>query len=479
MSSQLEAEALAEHQLDVLMRAKIGKQSELKKLIKVAQEELVPVEALILKSGMCNEDVLLGKLADAMKITALTPNETPKAHQQFCDLLGIEYIRRLGILPILGHEGALTLVTHEPLNSQVIETVQFVLGTPLILAVASKASIEKWIDLIFPTTGLSTPAGEIEDEDAIRAYANEGVVVENVQAIIFNAIQQSASDIHFEAAKDRFKIRFRINGVLKEQRVPDGVTENAVVSRLKYLAKLNISERRKPQDGRIGFVHSGREIDLRLSILPTQYGQSAVVRILDQNQVKLDWADLGFKSEVVQDIRKIITQPNGIFLVTGPTGSGKSTTLYTALSELNSPDRKIVTIEDPIEYNLAGINQVQVNSSVGLTFASALRSILRQDPDVILIGEIRDSETAEMACRAALVGRLVLSTLHTSSPEQARTRLKDLGVADYLVDATLKGVLGQKLEVKNCAECNGSGCTTCNSTGYGKRLLRYELLKTK
>lgn len=462
--------------LSDLLASGISSRSVLANLARVSRDENVSVESLILKMGLLDGDALVQKLSASLGLQVLPPQAQVVPNNEMAEILGQEYLTRNSILPIQSEEDGLVLLTAEPLNQPLLKTIRFVLERNFKLQIAAKHQIKKLIEHTFPETATDDPTNLSTDEEEIRAHANEGPVVEAVQNMFVSALSQNASDIHLEAEKSGAKLRFRINGVLSEQEILNDVSDDAIVSRLKFLAQLNISERRKPQDGRIGFNFNGREIDLRLSILPTQYGQSAVIRILDQSQVSLNWSALGFEKNDADRIKSIVEKPNGLFLVTGPTGSGKTTTLYTAISGLNTAARKIVTIEDPIEYNLAGINQVQVNSSVGLTFASALRSILRQDPNVILIGEIRDAETAEMACRAALVGRTVLSTLHTNSPEQARTRLLDLGVAEYLIDATLIGVLGQNLEVQKCARCHGGGCEQCNQSGIGQRKLAYKIL---
>lgn len=272
-------------------------------------------------------------------------------------------------------------------------------------------------------------------------------------------------------------MRLRVDGQLQHLSFLTGSEMRAATSRLKVMAGLNISERRRPQDGRAGVTLRGRKLDLRLSTLPTQYGESVAIRILDQSRAALEWAHLGFGPDRIADIARILRQPSGIFLLAGPMGSGKTTTLYTALSDLNETSRKIVTIEDPIEYALPGVNQVQVQPGIDMTFAAALRAVLRQDADVVMVGEIRDQETAEIAVRAALMGRLVLSTLHASSSHAAIDRLTDLGVPSYLLAATLRGVLSQRLVRRLCTRCRGEGCPSCDDTGYHGRLVISELLE--
>lgn len=295
--------------------------------------------------------------------------------------------------------------------------------------------------------------------------------------IIAKAVGDGASDVHIEAGESGARVRYRVDGILRVERPIEEANKASVVSRLKVMANLNISERRRPQDGRAQLSVRGRTVDIRLSTLPTQFGESIVLRLLDRDRLQLDWGALGFPKERARDIEQIVGAPNGIFLVAGPTGSGKTTTLYTALSQINSVDRKIVSVEDPIEFSLDGVNQVQVDPQIDMTFARALRSILRQDPDVIMVGEIRDQETAEIAIRAALVGRMVLTTIHTNDSISAITRLIDLGVPAYLLAATLRGVLSQRLVRKLCKECGGNGCDNCSGSGRKGRIVVSELLK--
>ena len=473
--SKIDRQVLSKAVIAQLLKQKTVSKDALRVLISVAESEGVSIDTMLKRSGTVAEvDMLqiIGKLTKAPYDARLTDQTVDF---QTIEELTADYIRQSNILPILSSDRTQLIATAEPLDFAILEMLEFALDRHVQPLLAPAERIREVLTSCLPNTEAEPKLTNAAQAD-LRALANEAPVVSHLHDVLTKAIEKQASDIHFESTKQGLKTRFRIDGILSEPALTKTVPADAIISRLKYLAKINISERRKPQDGRIPFTYGGRDIDLRLSILPTQYGQSAVIRILDQNAVQLDWDALGFASVDVEMIRKILSQPSGLFLVTGPTGSGKTTTLYTALNELNTPSRKIFTIEDPIEYNLAGVNQVQVNEVVGLTFASALRSILRQDPNIILIGEIRDTETAEMACRAALVGRLVLSTLHTNSAEQARTRLLDLGVAEYLIDAVLKGVLGQTLETTTCKVCKGSGCEACAKSGVGGRSVEYELL---
>ncbi len=442
----------------------------------VAKSEGITIDALLKKSGTLSEADILNALSKAASLPFTNSLKQYEIDFETIKELTTDYVVENNILPLLDVKERQVIATSEPLDQALLEMISFVLERPVKILLAPTKTIREQINFYIPTTKADLLDNDVSKSD-LKALANEAPVISHLHQILSQAVDVEASDIHFESTKNGLKTRFRINGTLTEPALVNDLPADAIISRLKYLAKINISERRKPQDGRIPFMFNGKEIDLRLSILPTQYGQSAVIRILDQSTIELKWAALGYQHEDVRKIKNTLSRPNGLFLVTGPTGSGKTTTLYTALNELNTSNRKIFTIEDPIEYNLAGANQVQVNEQVGLTFGTALRSILRQDPNIILIGEIRDIETAEMACRAALVGRLVLSTLHTNSPEQAKTRLLDLGVAEYLVDAVMIGVLGQTLDVQGCISCSGTGCEVCNNIGTTSRTLNYSLIE--
>lgn len=337
-------------------------------------------------------------------------------------------------------------------------------------------------------------------EDLLEG-ADDAPVIRLINAVLSQAIKQLASDVHFEVFENKFSIRFRVDGVLHEILEPPRVLAPLIISRLKIMAKLDIAEKRLPQDGRISLRIAGRAVDVRISSIPTYYGERIVLRILDKQTVPLDLKRLSMSSDAYERLISLIRQPNGIILVTGPTGSGKSTTLYACLSELNDPSRNILTVEDPIEYYLMGIGQTQVNTKVGMTFARGLRAILRQDPDVIMVGEVRDLETAEMSVQASLTGHLVLSTLHTNTPIGAVTRLRDMGVEPFLLSSTLIGLVGQRLVRKLCDACKtphvldasecalldidigqktevyeAAGCSQCAGTGYYGRMGIYEVV---
>lgn len=309
---------------------------------------------------------------------------------------------------------------------------------------------------------------------------DDAPVIQLINAILAQAIKQKASDIHFEIFEERLAVRFRLDGVLQEVLEPPRVFAPLLISRLKVMAKLDIAERRLPQDGRIAIKIAGRSIDLRVSTIPTHYGERIVLRLLDKKAAPLDLLQLGMSTQQVSLMRELIHKPHGIILVTGPTGSGKTTTLYAALTELNNQQRNILTVEDPIEYYLPGIGQTQVNNKIGMTFAKGLRAILRQDPDIVMVGEIRDKETADMAIQASLTGHLVFSTLHTNSAVGAITRLRDMGVEPFLLSSTIIGVLAQRLVRVLCPQCKieseAKGCEACHQTGYVGRSGIYELI---
>ncbi|UWP96197.1 type II/IV secretion system protein [Aliiroseovarius crassostreae] len=401
------------------------------------------VEQALLKLGLMEESTLLPELAQFYSYPYVVDRENWSVNGAQIESLGATYCITKLVAPLLDQQGTPYLAVCEPGNAELQNELSFYLDGEPLFAVASEATIRGFLAEEQNKTDESTDGAF--DLAALEIGEFDGPTIRYVNNILSDAVARSASDIHFEPQKDRLRVRFRIDGVLHSQPVDASLSISSVLARLKVLASMNVSERRLPQDGRINLVLGGRAIDFRVSSVPTSFGESIVCRILDPKALRLGWNKLGFDIDTIRQIIELVEQPSGLFLVTGPTGSGKTTTLYTALSYLNSSARKILTIEDPIEYDLEGIEQVQVHEEIGMTFAKALRAFLRQDPDIIMIGEIRDQETAEIACRAALVGRLVFSTLHTNSPLGALTRLVDLGVPEYLVKEVLRGVLGQKL----------------------------------
>ena len=425
-------------------------------------------------------------------------------------------VHKYGLMPISRNGKALRVATSDPFNMYAIDDLRASIDMPVETVLATRSEIHKMIKAFYGVAGdvlteMVADAGEIEVLDETRVesedldvqMAQEASVIKLVNEILIEAIDQRASDIHFEPFETDFVVRYRTDGVLHYANVPPEIRrfQNAVISRIKILSGLNIAEKRLPQDGGIKLRAHGREVDLRVSILPMAFGEGIVLRILDRTAVSLDLHSLGMEGDVFERFDEMIHRPHGIVLVTGPTGSGKTTTLYAALSSIVSSELKILTIEDPVEYYLDGINQIQVLQKVGLNFARAMRSFLRHDPDVILVGEIRDLETAETAVNASLTGHLVFSTLHTNDSVSAMTRLLDMGVEPFLIASAVEGVLAQRLVRTICPNCrerwtpedpdtlpkdfgykkgdelyHGKGCRDCRNTGYSGRRAVYELL---
>ncbi|HIJ78339.1 MAG: ATPase, T2SS/T4P/T4SS family [Desulfobulbaceae bacterium] len=394
------------------------------------------------------------------------------------------------------------LITSDPLDSAILAAAEVCFTAAYTVQLAAEAQLKKMVrehyNLAQQENDGATLLIDEADIDKLKDMASEAPVIKYVNNLIDTAVSRRASDIHMEPFADGLSIRFRIDGILHDFEMPPHAMQPAIISRTKLLAGLDIAERRLPQDGKIAMRVSGKEIDLRVSTLPTVFGEGVVIRILEKGSIILDLASLGMSREIETMFRKIIAVPDGFFLVTGPTGSGKTTTLYCALNHINTGDNKIITVEDPVEYQLHGINQIQVRSEIGLTFASGLRSIVRQDPDVIMIGEIRDLETAEIAVQSSLTGHLVFSTLHTNDAISAVIRMIDLGVERFLISSSLRGVLAQRLVRCICPHCKrekgmisefgyrangddfaiyeGAGCNHCSGTGYSGRIGLYELL---
>ncbi len=416
-----------------------------------------------------------------------------------------------GAFPVNFSEAGLHLALIDPLDPQVLEDLRFSLGKEIVPVIADAGEIETLIDQHYGAEagmddmlkeitlklGTGEPSGNLEDE------ANAAPIIRFVDLVLYQAIKERASDIHFEPFENDFKIRYRVDGGLYEMAPPPAHLSATIISRVKVMANLNIAERRLPQDGRIMKTIGGKQVDLRVSTLPTVYGESVVLRVLDRSSVNLDLENLGFTDSLYNYIVEAVQKPNGIFIATGPTGAGKTTTLYAALRKINTIDSKLLTAEDPVEYDIDGIIQVPVQESIGLTFMRVLRAFLRQDPDRILVGEMRDLETAQIAVQAALTGHLVLSTLHTNDSAGAVTRLIDMGCEPFLVAATLEAVLAQRLLRRICKDCRvpyepsdavlsqlgvsaseigdkhfytGRGCDECDQTGYRGRKGLYELL---
>lgn len=446
----------------------------------IANQEASRLDRVLLRLGLVEESHLLPVLCAALDISALTDENRTPLDIQTANALTAPYLATKVIAPVRLADGSTALAMADPANVDLCAEISFHLGHPINIVGATTAHIRKLLaqlDIAEDVIAQQKQVRAQRDTETLRRSEAEGPVIKFVQEKLADAVVAGASDVHFESSEDGFDLRFRINGVLVPQRVDPTLNPASVIARLKVMAEVNVAERRLPQDGRMEAMIAGRKIDFRFSSLPTQWGESIVCRVLDPKALRLGWDRLGFSEEITGKVKQILERPSGLFLVTGPTGSGKTTTLYTAISHLNTVARKIVTVEDPVEYNLPGIQQVQVHEEIGLGFPRVLRGILRHDPNVILIGEIRDQETAEIAVRAAQVGRLVLSTLHTNAASGAVARLVDLGVAEFLLRDVLRGVLGQELLVTPCGKCGGAGCSGCGGTGVGERRLRAELLE--
>lgn len=454
MGSKVSTAAQQDEMSDLLGERLVQKesfdQSVLLRARALAASDGIALDRAILKLGLLEEETLLLHLADAIGMAHIAQLQDYALDSECLETLTAPYCQSKTLAPISTSTGERLILINDPSNSALIKELAFYLVDPLHLVVAPTRVIRSLLSShqseVDKPTETSTERLKV-DQETLRQGDADGPVIRFVAETINEAVAIGASDIHFEAQEDGLRIRLRLNGILQPYAVDPALSVSSILARVKVMAGMNVSERRLPQDGRITSNIGGRKVDFRVSSVPTSFGESIVCRVLDPKALRFGWDKLGFDPATTQQIISIIDQPSGLFLVTGPTGSGKTTTLYTALKHLNQEGRKILTVEDPIEYNLDGVEQVQVHEDIGMTFAKALRSFLRQDPDIIMVGEIRDEETAEIACRAALVGRMVLSTLHTNSPEGAVTRLMDLGVPEYIVKDVLRGVLGQRLEI--------------------------------
>lgn len=411
--------------------------------------EGISLDRAILRLSLAEEEKLLPIMAEFSQIAYFPELSNCTKDMDRIDVLSVEYCSSKSVAPVFTQSNQRMILISDPWNSELTEELNFFVGGDCQLGAAPSQRIREFYSnqQISNSSKNLNSSNEVlaKDEEKSRLASVDGPVITFVNRMIDEAVIKRASDIHFESSENGLEIRFRVNGRLTAQSVDRTLNPSAVFARLKVLASLNVSEKRLPQDGRISHSVAGRKIDLRVSSLPTSFGESIVCRLLDPARLQLGWEKLGFANDLQARIIDLIERPNGLFLVTGPTGSGKTTTLYTALSHLNTEDRKILTVEDPIEYDIDGFQQVQVDEHSGLTFAKALRSFLRHDPNIIMVGEIRDEETAEIACRLAMVGRMVFSTLHTRTPEGAISRLVDLGVPEFTVNDVLLAALGQSL----------------------------------
>jgi general secretion pathway protein E len=482
---------------------------------RVAAETGARLDQVLTQLGLVSDRGLAEALAQLIAAPLVGTADYPDA-PLFHDRLKPKFLRRVRALPIAAGDGRATLAMADPLDVFTRNAIGAALGRSVTVAVAVPIELEAALERLYAELGEGSEAEEVlndlvadaepaeEDAERLKDLASEAPVIRLVNQLIARAVETHASDVHLEPFPDRLRIRYRYDGVLHEVEPPPSRLQAAVISRIKIMARLDIAERRLPQDGRIKLTVRGHEIDFRVSTIPSLHGEKVVLRILDRTAVEFDFAKLGLPADIRQGIERALDLPNGMVLVTGPTGSGKTTTLYTGLLKLNTVARNVVTVEDPIEYQLTGINQIQVKPQIGLNFASLLRSILRQDPDVIMIGEIRDLETVQIAVQAALTGHLVLSTIHTNSAAATMTRLRDMGLEDYLMTATLKAVLAQRLVRRLCPMCktpdpapaplierfglerlappeaitlfHQKGCPACRGTGFRGRRAIAELL---
>ncbi len=471
----------------------------------------------LIKAGIIDEDSLVNFLSKQFGVPVVDPS-TLDVPDEVIRLLPPRIVQKYKVVPLKKTGSVLTIAIADPSNISAIDDIKFITGTNIVVQVASDMAIKKAMDRFydmsaslsdvmegFKDEGIGYGKEEEEpDATVLATAATEAPVVKLVNFILADAIKKNASDIHIEPYEKVFRVRFRIDGVLYEMMNPPMRLRNAIISRLKIMSKLDIAERRLPQDGRIKLlVGKGREMDFRVSVLPTLFGEKVVLRLLDKSNLQLDMTKLGFEDKPLKDFMEAIHKPYGMVLVTGPTGSGKTTSLYSALAELNKATENISTAEDPVEFNLMGINQVQIHDDIGLTFAAALRSFLRQDPDIIMVGEIRDFETAEIAVKSALTGHLVLSTLHTNDAPSTINRLLNMGVEPFLVASSVNLILAQRLVRKICPDCKeeipvavevlrdmglsleaageiicyqGKSCLNCNQSGYRGRIALYEVM---
>ncbi|ODU42665.1 MAG: type II secretion system protein GspE [Lysobacteraceae bacterium SCN 69-123] len=430
------------------------KEADLLRARRLLEESGGSLIALITRIGLASERDVAEASAEVLGLPLVSTKDVPEQPPQNVQL-SLRFLKQQHVCPIGESDTHIDLLTADPQDHYLVEAVQLATGKDVKLHVGLRSEIDDLIERYYGagrsamgTIVENLAEGDVRSEDDVehlRDLASEAPVIRLVNLVIQRAVEQRASDIHIEPFESRLKVRYRIDGVLHEVESPPSSSTAAVISRIKIMAKLNIAERRLPQDGRIMLRVQGKELDLRVSTVPTAHGESVVMRILDRESIVFDFHRLGFTDNFLDKFTKVLELPHGILLVTGPTGSGKTTTLYTALSKLNRPDLKIITVEDPVEYQIEGINQIQAKPQIGLDFSHALRSIVRQDPDVIMIGEMRDLETAKIAIQSALTGHLVLSTLHTNNAAGGITRLLDMGVEDYLLTSTVNGILAQRL----------------------------------
>ena len=499
---------------DILRKSQKFTEGQLSEMNETRRQTGKSLADIVLDSELIQREELLKMVADYMQADYL---EQPPSDLDLSLVHSIpsHVARTYGVLPLKADDTNIWLMAKDPLNSAIVDDLTFSLNKDVHIVVTDPDYLENSLtttygaedasidDLLKEIRADDFAETTVNSDTELTNMANDTPIIRFVNLIMQQAIRDKASDIHFEPFEDQFRIRYRIDGALYEMAPPPKNLAVPVISRIKVLSNLNIAERRIPQDGRIKMTIAGRPVDIRVSTLPTQFGESVVLRVLDKSVVNLDLENLSMSADILSSIRGLVNRPNGIFIVTGPTGSGKTTTLYSALREVNKVGIKILTAEDPVEYEIDGIMQVAVNHQVGLDFAKCLRSFLRQDPDKIMVGEIRDLETAAIAVQASLTGHVVLATLHTNDAPGAVTRLVDMGLEPYLISASLEGVLGQRLVRRICRHCRtpyepeqelievlnidplqiadksfyyGKGCADCNQTGYRGRQGLFEMM---
>jgi general secretion pathway protein E len=501
---------------DRLVQRRLISNEELERVMKLKEEQQAPLTRLVVELGFLSEEDLLPVLRDHFDIPMISLKDVANTPLPIELPPGIgDFFKLARMVPVQIEGRELVVATTDPLDLSRLHALELAVGLRVKPVLAREKEIAARIEAMYSSTyavsgnpeATAQPIEGIGDEEDVahlRDMASEVPVIRLVNQMLVRALESRASDVHIEPFENQLKIRYRIDGILHEIESPPRQLKAAIISRLKILAQLNIAERRLPQDGRIKTRLAGKDVDLRIATVPTLYGESVVIRLLERGQIFTQLDALGFPALPLARFNEMILKPHGMILVTGPTGSGKTTTLYGALQKINDPGKKIITIEDPVEYQLGGVNQIHVKPQIGLTFANGLRSIVRQDPDVIMVGEIRDAETAEIAVQAALTGHLVFSTLHTNDAAGAISRLLEMGVQDYLLSSSLLGVLAQRLVRRLCPSCrkevpfagvegvpaelefqNGNafttvweavGCAACSGTGYLGRVGIFELL---
>lgn len=500
---------------EILVDLGVLSTTELSHHLNASQQAGIRFEDYLVQEKIVSDEDLARALAVKFQVEYIPAIAEKMADPEILAKVPLKFLREHAVMPLVIKPDNVTIVTSDPYDYQPLDEMKLVFGDALQIALATKSRIIEGINRYYPLEGTKEVIEELEEEKELAAgvdfaaiaeedilgMASEAPIIKLVNHMLYQAVKRGASDIHIEPFEKELRVRYRIDGVLYQAMMPPKRAQAAISSRIKIMANLNIAEKRQPQDGRIQIKIADKAIDIRVSVLPVTFGERIVLRLLDRSRSFAALNHLGLSERDYHALTESIAQPNGIILVTGPTGSGKTTTLYSVLNELNKPDVNIVTVEDPVEYQMPGIGQVQVKEKIGLTFAAALRSILRQDPDIVMIGETRDQETAQIAIQAALTGHLVLSTLHTNSAAGAITRLIDMGIEPFLIASTIVSVIAQRLVRRLCPHCKTTykpeaqvlrrlglspsdagvfyqavGCDECGQTGYKGRLAIFEIM---